>query len=428
MDENRYQFWVGIDWATLAHQVCVLDAGQKILLQRSFPHSGTGLMALADELRRLGGGDPECVAVAIEVPRGAVVEALLEQRFHVYALNPKQLDRFRDRFTVAGAKDDRRDAFVLAHALFTDRPCFRRLSYDDPLVVQLREASRIHEDLQGEQNRLVNRLREQLHRYYHQLLDLSPSADEPWLWALWEIAPVPARGARLRVDRVRRLLREHRIRRISAEQVCAQLRTSAFVVAPGSAEAAAAHIALLLPRLRLVAAQRHELEARIDALLAALDQEPSSGQQNEHRDVRILRSMPGAGRVVVATMLAEAAQALASRDYHALRSLSGAAPITHQSGKRISVVMRRGCNGRLRNAVYHWARVATVQDGHWRARYRALRERGHTHGRALRSVADRLLATLVAMLRDQTLYDPARPRRTAAKRVLDGPLSALQSA
>ena len=40
----------------------------------------------------------------------------------------RQLDRFRDRFTVAGAKDDRCDAHVLGDSLRTDRHAFRRLS------------------------------------------------------------------------------------------------------------------------------------------------------------------------------------------------------------------------------------------------------------------------------------------------------------
>ena len=62
----------------------------------------------------LSAGQPQRVAVAIEVPRGAIVEGLVERGFHVFAINPKQLDRFRDRHSVAGAKDDRRDAFVLA--------------------------------------------------------------------------------------------------------------------------------------------------------------------------------------------------------------------------------------------------------------------------------------------------------------------------
>ena len=41
-----------------------------------------------------------------------------------------------------------------------------------------------------------------------------------------------------------------------------------------------------------------------------------------------------------------------------------------------------------------------------RARYEALRKRGHNHARALRSVADRLLAVACAMLTTRTAFDP----------------------
>jgi hypothetical protein len=91
----------------------VLDRGRRRLLDRAFAHSGEGLAALADTVSALAAEReiaPARVAIALEVPRGAIVETLLERSFHVYALNPKQLGRFRDRHTVAGAKDDRRGA------------------------------------------------------------------------------------------------------------------------------------------------------------------------------------------------------------------------------------------------------------------------------------------------------------------------------
>ena len=119
--------------------------------------------------------------MAIEVPRGAMVEGLIERGFHVFALNPKQLDRFRDRHSVAGAKDDRRDAFVLADSVRTDRPSFRRLHLDAPPLLLLRELSRVEETLLEEFRRSANRLREQLHRFYPQMLQLCSAADEPWL-------------------------------------------------------------------------------------------------------------------------------------------------------------------------------------------------------------------------------------------------------
>jgi len=91
-----------------------------------------------------------------------------------------------------------------------------------------------------------------------------------------------------------------------------------------------------------------------------------------------------------------------------MRALAGVAPVTERSGKSIRVEMRQACSHRLREAVYHWARVATQLEPTSRTRYAALRKRGHSHGRALRGVADRLLAIACAMLRTKTLFDPVK--------------------
>jgi transposase len=128
----------------------------------------------------------------------------------------------------------------------------------------------------------------------------------------------------------------------------------------------------------------------------------------------VLLSLPGVGRRIGATVLSEASQALAERDYHALRCYAGIAPVTRQSGKKQVVVMRRGCNERLRNAFYHWSRVSTQCDPHSKEHYARLRAKGHSHGRALRGVTDRLLAVLMAMLEAGTVYDASRRTQSAA--------------
>ena len=404
-----YELYVGIDWATQHHQVCCVDGRGQRRDERAVPHSGTGLAALVQHLLSLVASAPR-IAVAIEVPRGTIVDTLLERGCHVFALNPKQLDRFRDRHTVAGAKDDRRDAFVLADALRTDQGAFRRLDVEAPGVIQLRELSRLHGELVEEQGRLTNRLREQLWRFYPQALTLCAAADEPWLWALLAPAPTPAQGQRLTRSAVAALLARQRIRRFSADDVVNALRAPAVHVAPGTVQAASEHIGLLLPRLSLVHEQRRRCEHRLDALLEAAAQ-GGEDQRVEHRDVTILRSLPGVGRVVAATMLAEASRPLAVRDYQTLRAHAGVAPVTRQSGKARHVVMRRSCNARLRTAVFNWARNSIRLDPCCRAHYDRLRQR-HGHARALRGVADRLLGVLVAMLTTRTLYD--RQRRVVA--------------
>lgn len=274
--------------------------------------------------------------MAIEVPRGPIVDTLLEKDIAVFAVNPKQLDRFRDRHTVAGAKDDRRDALVLADSMRTDKHAFRSVRLGDPLL---------------------------------------------------EKAPTPELAKRLSLAKLGSLLKRYRIRCVTPEQVRETLAAEALHVAPGVIEACRRHVTLLIPRLRLVHEQKLHVEREIDSLLETLSV-PQQGKA-EHRDARLLQSLPGLGKLVCATMLAEASEPLERRDYSRLRTLCGVASVTRRSGKQHAVSMRTSCSRRLR--------------------YAASRAAGHSHGRALRGIADRLLATVVAMLKANTFYEPARP-------------------
>jgi hypothetical protein len=403
-----YEWFVGIDWGSQRHQVCVLDRDRRRVGERAIDHDGASLAQLATWLWTVSAGQPQRVAVAIEVPRGAIVEGLLERGFHVFALNPKQLDRFRDRHSVAGAKDDRRDAFVLADSIRTDQPSFRRLQLDEPQLLRLRELSRAEETLLEDLRRSANRLQDQLHRFYPQMLQLCSAADAPWLWDLIDLAPTPAHAMLLSEEHVQRILKAHRIRRVTAQEVLTCLQAPALPVAPGAAEAAQAHCAFLLPCLRVLAEQLQACSQQVSVLLRTLAEEPGEGEGPS--DVAIVLSLPGVGRKITAWLFAEAARPLAERDYQVLRTHGGVAPVTKQSGKRRLVVMRHGCNPRLRHALYHMARVAMQRNAHFSSVYAALRAKGQRHGQALRNIGDRLLRILMAMLRDRTCYDASRIR------------------
>jgi transposase len=402
------QWFVGIDWATQSHRVCLLDVEGRQVSERDFAHGGVGLTELRGWLLEKAKAAPPQIAVAIEMPHGPVVEMLLDHEFLVFAINPKQLDRFRDRFTVAGAKDDSRDARVLGSALRTDRPAFRRLVVDDPLVIELREWSRMANELQQERTRLSNRVRQQLWRYYPQVVELTDDVADDWFLALWQKVPTPAIAAKVSEKAITRILKAHRIRRLDAETVLQTLRQKPLFVAPGTTEAACAHVRSLAARLQLVNQQIKETHRALDGFCARLEAstESPSGQNCEQCDVTILRSWPGIGRIVLATLLTEAAQPLRARDYHALRALAGTAPVTRSSGKQRFVIRRLACNKRLQNAVHQWSRVAIQHDPAARTRYNALRQRGHGHARALRSVGDRLLYALCTTLKRHTTYDP----------------------
>jgi transposase len=402
------QWYAGVDWASESHHVFLTDGDGHKIGEKIFKHSGEGLAEMAAWLMAASGADgPDQIYAAIEVPHGPVAETLMERGFKVHAINPKQMDRFRDRFTLAGAKDDSRDSEVMASALRTDPRCFRLLAPLDPVIVELREWSRMAQDLGAERNRLTNRLRQQLWRYFPAMLELEGDLGAEWFLELWEAVPAPAKAARIREVTVAKTLKRNRIRRFDAAHVLDVLRKPPVQVAAGTVEAASAHIRTLIARVRLVNGQLKEAHRQLDALTARLipAEESGPGQKKQH-DVEILASSPGVGRIVLATLLAEAWDALQRRDYAALRSLTGVAPVTKRSGKSCIVIRRQACHNRLANAMYHWARVAIQNDPKSKAKYAALRGRGHTHGRALRSVADRLLNVACAMLKNGTRFNP----------------------
>src|SRR2546430_574266 len=293
---TAYHGYVGIDWGSQQHQVCVLDRDRHVVGERVVDHDGSSLAQLATWRWALSAGHPQRVAVAIEVPRGAMVEGLIERGFHVFAMTPKQLARFRDRHTMSGAKDDRRDAFVLADSVRTDQPSLRRLQLDASQLLLLRELSRAEETLLAEFRRSANRLRDQVHRLYPQMLHLCSGADASWLWDLIDLAPTPAHAARLSKEQRQRVLKAHRLRRVKATEVLTCLQASALPVAPGAAEAAQVHCAFLLPCLRVLAEQLRSCAQQGEALLKTLAEAPD--ETGGPSDVAVLYFLSRGGRQI----------------------------------------------------------------------------------------------------------------------------------
>lgn len=411
---DAVRLFVGVDWGAATHQVCVVDRDRKVVEERAVAHDGEAIGAMVERLLALVGGNVEHLVVGIESPWNAVVETLLDRGVHVFCINPKQLDRFRDRHTIAGAKDDRRDAFVIADSLRTDAAAFREIKLGDARLVELRELSRIHDELGEEHRALANRLYQQMLRIFPQIFELGSVHRDGWILALIERAPTPEQARSLSLAKIRTILRTHHVRKWTAEQVRDVLRKKPLTVAPGVTVAVQTHIRLLLPRLMLLDSQMRETRRAMQRLLDELEQPADDPNRKEHRDVTILRSLPGVGMIVAATMLSEARDALESRDYHHLRALCGTAPVTRQSGKSCSVSMRRACSHRLRTAVFFMAKTMVAHDPRAKALYAAHRARGHSPGHALRVVADRGLALLVAMLRSATAYDPSKRRLAPA--------------
>jgi len=297
----------------------------------------------------------------METNHGLVCDVLVERGVAVHSVNPKQLDRFRDRHTVAGAKDDRLDALVLADSLRTDTRLYRRVEPLSEESLRLRELSREQEELDKLFQQQANRLWSLLVRYFPVLLKFCPGADEPWLWALLKQAGTPKKAAACTEKRLEKILKTFRIRRVSASELSVALKAEGADGSLLAAEVGEEHARTILKHLTLLHRQIAEQKQKICRILEAgipkdhpkavedmkatkgpvertgeIPESPNAtgvaGMDPVTRppftDKEIVLSMVGIGWKTGATLLGEAPQAIRQADYRTLRGECGTAPVT----------------------------------------------------------------------------------------------------
>ena len=151
------RYYIGVDWADAAHAIWVEDEHGTKVLTRTVPHTAEGLAEWSrwlDEQRAQG---IELWA-AIERPDGRVVDFLLDHGVVVYPINPKALDRARDRYRVSTSKSDFFDAHVLASFLRTDQAHLQALQPSSEAAQELKLLTRDYSRRVRDQTRLVNQL------------------------------------------------------------------------------------------------------------------------------------------------------------------------------------------------------------------------------------------------------------------------------
>jgi transposase len=157
--------FVGVDWSEDHHDIAILDEGGRELAAKRIEHGVAGVAQL-HELVAANAEDPGDVKVGIETDRGLIVQALVAADYEVFAINPRAADRYRDRYSLSGAKSDALDARVLADIVRTDRHNHRPVAGDSDAVEELKMLARGHQNLIWSRTRHVLQLRSLLLEYF----------------------------------------------------------------------------------------------------------------------------------------------------------------------------------------------------------------------------------------------------------------------
>ncbi len=384
--------FAGVDWASADHAVCVIDAAGAVLWRHTVSHSRAGLTRLTTRLREFG-----VARVGIERPDGPVVEALLAVGLPVAVLPPRQVRNLRSRFTRSG-KDDRFDAYVLADAMRTDGHRFTDLTRDTAATVGLRALVRARSDLVAVRVGLVNQLRHTLELAFPGAVGLFFDLHSPIARAFLRRFPTAAEAAVLDEDGMAAWL--------AAEGYCGRTPAAVFIDRLRTAPAGLTGVE--------AAARRHVTMALLAGIDAIEDQVAELGRRikealTPHPDAPIFTSLPRAGQLRAAALLAEIGDARGRYpDPQALAAAAGVCPFTDESGTHRAVGFRYKVDTKLRRALTDFADDS--RHAHpWAADiYRRARARGMRHPHAVRVLARAWTLVIGRCWQDHAPYGPDR--------------------
>jgi transposase len=393
---------IGDDWAEDHHDVELQDETGRKFAAAKLPEGVEGIARLHELVARYGGEDldPVRVVVGIETDRGSWVQALIASGYQVYAINPRQVARFKERYGTSGAKSDKGDAHALADMVRIDRDQLRPVAGDSEAAQAVKVVARAHQTLIWERTRTYQRLRTTLREYFPAALnayaDLTLTSTDAM--ELLIKAPTPTAAAKLTRTQITAVLTRHRRHNRDAKAVTIQtaLRERQLglpePVTAAYGAAVTAHARLIIALNEQIAAMEVQVKAHFLA----------------HPDAEIYLSMPGIAEITGARVLAEFgddptryASAKARKNY------AGTSPITRASGKSHTVQSRYIRNNRLADALQHQAFAALRVSPGTRRYYDKQRAREAGYNPALRQVGNRLVGILHGCLKTRTNYSEA---------------------
>lgn len=389
--------FVGIDWAAETHAICIEDAKGRVVDRFTIDHSAEGFERLVRRLARRG--EPATVPVAIERPDGRLVDRLLEAGHPVVPVKPTAIKAWREAEVGSGAKSDPGDARVIAEYLRLRRADLRELRPLSEETRALRAVVRTRDDLVDARTAAGNQLTAMLDAFWpgaHGLFADITSAIE---LAFLESYPTPTAAAHLGEARMAGFLRRHGYSgRRSPAELLVHLRSAPRGLGDGPESRARRDAVLAMVRV---------IEA-LNRAIKDLDRSVAA-HLGEHPDAEIFRSLPRAGQVNAAQMLAEWGDCREAYDGpEAVAALSGMAPVTRRSGKHVAVGFRWACDKRFRDAMVTFADNSRHASPWAAAIYAAAIARGKDHPHAVRILARAWIRVIFRCWTDRVPYDPAR--------------------
>lgn len=391
-----YTAYIGIDWADRKHDFCLQAAGNNLLELGVLEHTPEAIEQWVHTLHIRFGGP---IAICLETAKGPLVNALLRFEFLVlFPVHAATLAGYRKAFSPGGAKDDPSDARIALDLLLRHPERLQPLNRQSPAMRILTSLVEERRQVANGITRITNRLGSVLKQFYPQALDWFEHRNTIIFCDFLTRWPTVVHARRARAATLQAFFHSH--------HCCRTGLVSARIQSIRSSIPLTEDPAIIRPAQLTVQA----LVAQLRVLIGALERfdEEIETISKEMPDYELFVSLPGAGHIQAPRLLAAFGEdRVRFANAGQIQRYAGIAPIIERSGNRCWVHWRFACSTFLRQTFVEWA-GSTVTRSSWAAAfYRQQRNKGATHGVAIRALAFKWIRILYKIWKTRQPYNEA---------------------
>lgn len=387
-------FYLGIDWASRSHAVCITDQDGNIVKSCKIDDNYDGYLTLLECLRNLSTSTSE-ILFSIEDKNLKLVDFLLSHSFSGFFVPPASMESYRKRYSQNHAKSDTADAFILSDLLRTDRTNLKPIVKDSNLIRELSALLKDRDTFVKDCSRLTLRLISTLKEYYPEFLKFFKDPARNSALDFLIKFPTFQDAAKLSFSKLSNFFtKRHFCQTALIKKIFSVLKAKPTPVDEVVVKTKSIKAIAVAKQIKEMVAVTSSYDEKISALF------------NNHPDAKIFSSLPRSGIITAAglsTIFGDNKDKFLNSDK--IQMAVGTAPVTIQSGKFRIVKFRHGCNHFHRQIFYYFAMNST-RESIWAKNYlQAKLNQGKSFSCALRCLAYRWIRIIFSMWKNNTVYD-----------------------
>lgn len=395
---SNFFYFLGIDVSKRSFDACLIDTKESILMNEKFDMDTDGFEQLLESLQDYNRDHIMVVLESTGIYHLNLFSHLEDSGFAVAIVNPLLIHNFNKATSLRKSKTDKIDAFKIA--------CFSlhnqmKINLDKSPTSSIRNLSRERDRLSKETAKIKTEIKNHLQILFPELVNNYNVFTKTMLLLLLK-APGAVPIKKMKTVQIQRIFNKTTGNRVQlSPRELVRLAKRSFGIDDKHLQTV---LIMKIETLLFIQKQKSEMDRTLKDYV----------KDNLKQDFEIITSVKGIGHTTAEKFLIEVGDINNYKSHNQLRAFIGTDPSIKQSGSSINVqgkISKRG-NAHLRRTIWQMA-VSVINYSHCYTEYfdKKIKE-GKKYKQAVIAVANKLIRTLYALLKNKTKFQENFPNHS----------------